>query len=260
MKEAVSTSVNTPRVKPPLDNFSQVCTVLLTQQAFTYRQPVLVLITTIIMALNALAPAASPYRLLYQYVLVPQGWLKPRSVEEGKLAPYRFSRISAALLLVSTILLFFAPALAVGGLGLGWLLTMIVALLMMADLGVRLSIWVIRNLFSSTPLEWYVPIIPKKTIGLLYLLGRCLIVASPFLVRSPSDFSNTPPPTFVIGAILYMTGWVATLANVTKARSCLWFLSQILFPLTPLTLPIYIFFGPLPTERVSDGSPNSPKA
>jgi hypothetical protein len=71
MKEAASTSANISRVKPPLGDFSQVCTLLLTELAFGYNQPVFILITTIVMALNALVPTASPYRLLYHYILVP---------------------------------------------------------------------------------------------------------------------------------------------------------------------------------------------
>jgi hypothetical protein len=252
MKETASTSANIPRIEPPLGNFSQLCTILLTALAFTYMQPILVLITTIITALNALAPVVSPYYLLYQYILVPQGWLKPYPGEEGKLAPYRFSRISTALLLASTILLFSAPAIADDwGWKLGWTLVLIVDILMMVDLGVRLSVGILRS-FTSHSSEWESPMIPKKTIALLYLLGLGLMIAGAFLDRSSLASATTPLPVF-IGSILYLIGWIAALTNVVKARSCLWFLT--LFYLSPFTLPVYAFLGPGPTSTVSDGSP-----
>lgn len=254
MKETTSTFANIPRIEPPLGNFSQVCTVLLIQLAFYYKQPVLVLITTIIMALNALLPTASPYRLLYHYVLVPQGWLlKPRTTEEGKLAPYRLSRISIILLLASTVLLFPAPALALGGSGLGWMIAIIAALLLMADLGVRLSIWILWGYFSRPP-DGENPMIPKKTIALLYALGLGLIITD-FLLNPHPPYSMIAHPPMFIGALLYMGAWLVALTNAMKVRSCLWFLSQILFPFTPFTLPIYVFLGPGPTRTASNGSP-----
>ena len=152
MKETTSKSANVPRVKPPLGNFSQICTVLFTALAFLYNQPVLVLIATIIMALNALIPAASPYRLLYQYVLVPLDLLKPYPGEEGKLASYHLSRISTVLLLVSTALLFLTPLLTPRwgfGIGLGWMIDVIVGIVTIWDMGIRFSIWTARGIFGS---------------------------------------------------------------------------------------------------------------
>lgn len=254
MEETISTSTNIPRIEPPLGNFSQICTVLLTNLAATYNQPVLVLITTILMALNALIPAASPYRLLYQYVLVPQGWLKPRSVEKGKLTPYRFSRISTVLLLVSTILLFFTPALAFNWeWWLGWMLDVMVGLLMMADLVVRLFAWMARN-YSSPPSDWESPMIPKRTIAVLYVLGLGLMIAD-LLLDLHSPYTMTARPPILIGIILYMLAWLGALTNAIKARSCLWFLSQIFFTFSPLMLPIFVFFGPGPTQTVSNTLP-----
>ena len=149
MKETTSTSANTPRTAPPLGNFSQICTVLLMMLAFINMQPFLVLITTIIMALNALIPAASPYRLLYQYVLIPLDLLKPLP-REGKLAPYHLSRISTILLLASTILLFSALAFTFGlGWMLGWALDVIVGMLMIWDMGIRFFLWMMRGIFGS---------------------------------------------------------------------------------------------------------------
>ena len=150
MKETKTTSSNIARTTPPLENFSQICTILLIILAFINMQPFLVLITTIIMALNALIPAASPYRLLYQYVLVPLDVLKPYPGKEGKLAPYHLSRISVVLLLASTILLFSALAFTFGlGWILGWALDVIVGMLTMVDWGVRSSLWAMRGIFGS---------------------------------------------------------------------------------------------------------------
>ncbi|HEY7414184.1 MAG TPA: DUF4395 domain-containing protein [Ktedonobacteraceae bacterium] len=126
MEEATSMHANIPRIDAELGKFSQACTVLLTALAFILNLPVLVLITTIILALSALLPAASPYRLLYRYILVRLGWLKPRIVEDDP-APHRFAQgVGTVFLLASTIVLFFTPS-ALDWIG--WALDLIVAIL-----------------------------------------------------------------------------------------------------------------------------------
>ena len=110
-----------PSVDSHLGKFSQGSTVVLTALAFIFSQPFLVLITAIIMVLSAIAPAISPYRLLYKHVLVPAGLLKPRMVEDDP-APHRFAQgIGAIFLLASSIALLFTSASAVG-----WTLDLIV--------------------------------------------------------------------------------------------------------------------------------------
>jgi uncharacterized membrane protein len=124
MEEATSAQANIPRIDAELGKFSQACTVVLTALAFILNLPVLVLITMLILALSALIPAASPYRLLYRYVLVRLSWLKPRIVEDDP-APHRFAQgVGAVFLLASTIVLFFTQASTVG-----WILDLIVAIL-----------------------------------------------------------------------------------------------------------------------------------
>jgi ABC-type uncharacterized transport system permease subunit len=121
MEPTTSASMDAPRVDTRLGKFSQGCTVLLTALAFVFNLPVLVLITAVVMAISALAPTASPYRLLYRSVVVPLGLLKPRIVEDDP-APHRFAQgVGAVFLFAASIVLFLTHAAAVG-----WALDLIV--------------------------------------------------------------------------------------------------------------------------------------
>jgi hypothetical protein len=112
------------RVDSHLGKFSQGSTATLTALAFLFHQPVIVLITAIILMLSALAPTISPYRLLYRGIIIPLGLLKPRIVEDDP-APHRFAQvIGTAFLLVSFILLFFTSATTPG-----WILDLLVFIL-----------------------------------------------------------------------------------------------------------------------------------
>src|SRR5436305_7600522 len=113
-----------PRVDAHLGKFAQGCTVLLTVLAFVLLQPIFTLITAIVMAISALVPKASPYRLLYQRVVVPLGLLKPRIVGDDP-SPHRFAQgVGAIFLFASSAVLFFThiPVL-------GWTLDLIVFVL-----------------------------------------------------------------------------------------------------------------------------------
>jgi hypothetical protein len=66
-----ATGVATPRLDAHLGKFSQAGTVVLAGLAFVLSQPIIVLITGLILALSALVPAFSPYRLIYRFVLLP---------------------------------------------------------------------------------------------------------------------------------------------------------------------------------------------
>jgi hypothetical protein len=124
MQTNLPASASTLRVDTHLGKFSQGCTVLLTGLAFLLNLPVLVLITALIMAVSALTPVASPYRLLYQGIVVPLGLLKPRIVEDDP-APHRFAQgVGAIFLLASSAVLFFTSAAT-----LGWALDLIVFVL-----------------------------------------------------------------------------------------------------------------------------------
>ena len=98
--------------------------VVLTAVAFILAQPIIVLITAIMMALTALVPVASPFRLLYRYVVLPLHLLKPRVVEDDP-APHRFAQgVGAAFLIASTLVLLLAHATVIG-----WALDIIVFVL-----------------------------------------------------------------------------------------------------------------------------------
>ena len=119
-----ATSTDTPRVDKTLSKFSQASVVVLTGLAFLLNQPLIVLIAAIIMALAALSPAASPFKILYQRVVLPLGLLRPRVVEDDP-APHRFAQgVGAAFLIASSLILFLTQATI-----LGWTLDLIVFVL-----------------------------------------------------------------------------------------------------------------------------------
>jgi len=119
-----ATGVATPRLDAHLGKFSQAGTVVLAGLAFVLSQPIIVLITGLILALSALVPAFSPYRLIYRFVLLPLHILHPKIVEDDP-APHRFAQgMGAVFLLASTLVLFLSQAT-----GLGWALDLIVFVL-----------------------------------------------------------------------------------------------------------------------------------
>jgi hypothetical protein len=112
------------RVDTHLAKFSQACTVILTAVAFLLNQPVIVIVTALVMAIAALAPNVSPYRLLYRYIVVPLHLLRPRVVEDDP-APHRFAQaVGAVFLIAASILLFLTKATVAG-----WILDLIVFVL-----------------------------------------------------------------------------------------------------------------------------------
>src|SRR6266852_6777064 len=113
-----------PRVDTHFSKFSQGGTVALTGLAFLTAQPVIVLIAAVILLLSALLPIASPFRLLYQGVVIPLRLWQPRVVEDDP-APHRFAQgIGAAFLIAASLVLFLTKATA-----LGWTLDLIVLVL-----------------------------------------------------------------------------------------------------------------------------------
>ncbi len=110
-----------PRVDTHLSKFSQGGVVALTGLAFLFFQPVIVLIAAAILALSALVPLASPFRLLYRGVVTPLHLWRPRVVEDDP-APHRFAQgVGAAFLIAASLVLFLTKATA-----LGWVLNLIV--------------------------------------------------------------------------------------------------------------------------------------
>ena len=107
-----------------LGKFSQACTFVLTGLAFVLHLPVIVFITTVLLALSVLVPAIGPYRLVYRHILVPLRILQPRMVEDDP-APHRFAQgVATVFLLASTLVLFLSHATL-----LGWMLDLIVFVL-----------------------------------------------------------------------------------------------------------------------------------
>ncbi|GCE08988.1 DUF4395 domain-containing protein [Dictyobacter aurantiacus] len=116
--------VAVPRVDAHMLKFSQSCVLVLTALSFLFNLPILVLISGLALALSAILPAASPFRLIYRQVIVRAGLLKPRMVEDDP-APHRFAQgVGATFLLAASILFFLTSATLAG-----WILTIIVFVL-----------------------------------------------------------------------------------------------------------------------------------
>jgi len=124
METPLTDRTSSPRVDTHLGKFSQACTVVLAALAFLFSQPIVVLITAIILAIAALAPSISPYRLLYRGIVLPLHLWQPRIVEDDP-APHRFAQgVGAVFLIAASIILFLTKAAAVG-----WTLDLIVFVL-----------------------------------------------------------------------------------------------------------------------------------
>lgn len=114
-------SSNAPRIDTQLAKFSQAGVVVLTALAFVLNQPVIVLIAALALALSALVPMASPFRLLYRGVVLPLHLLHPRIVEDDP-APHRFAQGIGTLFLIAAS----AVLLLTKATGIGWALDLIV--------------------------------------------------------------------------------------------------------------------------------------
>ncbi len=113
-----------PRVDTQLAKFSQASVFVLSGLAFVFNQPILVLITAILMLWSVIAPAVSPFRLVYQGILVPLHVLRPRIIEDDP-SPHRFAQgIGVAFLIVASLVFFVAHTPVVG-----WALDLIVCVL-----------------------------------------------------------------------------------------------------------------------------------
>jgi hypothetical protein len=70
---------------------------------------------------------------------------------------------------------------------------------MLADLGVRLSIWMLQAIFSPSS-SWESPMIPKKTIAFPYLLSLGLIIIGVLSDPHP-PYSTTAHLPMLIGEV-----------------------------------------------------------
>ena len=119
-----TTNAVMPRVDTHLANFPQVCVVVLTGAAFIFNLSIIVPIAAVLMLWAALAPTMSPFKIVYQRVLLPLHLLSPRVVEDDP-APHRFAQgVGAAFLIASSLLLFLTQASVIG-----WTLDLIVLVL-----------------------------------------------------------------------------------------------------------------------------------
>jgi hypothetical protein len=131
MDHASAVSTVSPRVDTHLIKFSQAWVVALTALSFVLNLPVVTAVTALALALSALAPAASPFRLLYRHVAVRLRLIRPRIVEDDP-APHRFAQgIGATVLVASALVLFLTSAAAVG-----WALDLLVFVLAGINLAV----------------------------------------------------------------------------------------------------------------------------
>jgi hypothetical protein len=113
-----------PRVDTHLIRFSQVWVVALTALGFVFALRPLVVIAALALAISAAVPSVSPFRLLYRYVAVRLGLIRPRIVEDDP-APHRFAQgVGAVFLVASSLVLYLTSAGAVG-----WALDLIVFVL-----------------------------------------------------------------------------------------------------------------------------------
>jgi hypothetical protein len=121
METTSSALTGAPRIDAHLGKFSQGCVVALAGLAFLFSQPVIVLIAAAALALSALLPASSPFRLLYRGVVLPLHLWQPRVVEDDP-APHRFAQgVGAAFLIAAAIVLLLTKATVAG-----WILDLIV--------------------------------------------------------------------------------------------------------------------------------------
>ncbi len=119
-----ATNAIMPRVDTHLAKFSQASVVVLTGVAFIFNLPIIVPIAAILMLWAALIPNVSPFKILYQHVMLPLHLLSPRVVEDDP-APHRFAQgVGAAFLIASSLFLFLAQASIIG-----WTLDLIVFVL-----------------------------------------------------------------------------------------------------------------------------------
>jgi hypothetical protein len=113
-----------PRIDRTLNKFSQACVVLLSATAFLTNQAIIVPILALCLAISAVAPSVSPFRLLYRSVFVPLHILKPQPVEDDP-TPHHFAQgVGAVFTAASTLVLYLTQLWA-----LGWGLDLIVFVL-----------------------------------------------------------------------------------------------------------------------------------
>lgn len=107
--------------------FTQVSLTLIAVLAFLADLPWLAGLLALALAASTAWPQRGLFRVLYQRIVLPLGWLRPNLVED-EAAPHRFAQgVGAAFLAFSWI------ALSAGLAALGWALDLLVAALAMVN-------------------------------------------------------------------------------------------------------------------------------
>jgi hypothetical protein len=101
----------------------QALTIVLLVAGYIFNSWLLVAIVALCQLLGALAVPFAPYRLIYQYLVLPTGILKPR-IEPDNPEPHRFSMLLGAIFNTAATI-----ALLIGASILGWILAGIVVVL-----------------------------------------------------------------------------------------------------------------------------------
>ncbi len=107
--------------------FTQVSLTVVAVAAFLANLRHLVGVLALVLAAGTAWPTANLFRLLYQRVVLPRGWLRPHLVDDDP-APHRFAQGVGATLLAAGW-----GALAAGWAAVGWALTLLVAALAMVN-------------------------------------------------------------------------------------------------------------------------------
>lgn len=107
--------------------FTQVSLTVVAVGAFLADLPHLVGVLALVLAVGTARPQANLFRVLYQRVVLPRGWLRPHLVDDDP-APHRFAQGVGAALLAGAW-----GALAAGLAAPGWALALLVAVLAMVN-------------------------------------------------------------------------------------------------------------------------------
>ncbi len=119
--------MNLPRVDHNAIKFSQVSTTVIVVLAFLAAAGWLIGLLALVLMESAAWPRRGAFRLVYDHVVRPQGWVRPNELPDDP-APHRFAQGMGATVLILSVV-----ALAVGAPLLGWTLAWLVGILAMAN-------------------------------------------------------------------------------------------------------------------------------
>ncbi len=119
---------NTEKIDLNTLRFNQLSIVSLVLTGFVFNILFLPLFVAVVLVLGSMIPSLALFKIIYKYVVVPLGIMKPEIVEDLS-APHNFAQLLGGItLIISSILLFN------GTMFLGWALSWIVIILALANL------------------------------------------------------------------------------------------------------------------------------